>query len=284
MGINHFGCTLPHGPAQVRTFATLEITRGGLPRDVQPNWALETGRRTWAALVGLPILAPVSCAFRAQYRVQFRAMAGRSHQVEIGDCMASIADRYGFFWKTLWELPENASLKNQRQNPNVLLPGDQVVIPDKRIVEKEAAADARHTFVRLGVPLQFRVRLLSGGRPRANVDYSCVIDGGSIEGQTDSDGMVKLSITPGVRSATLLVREAGTLEQYDLLFGDLNPIDDMSGVQQRLNNLGYDCQMTGQLDEQTKMALSSFRADNKLPDSDTIDDTTKNALRDAHGS
>jgi hypothetical protein len=30
------------------------------------------------------------------------------HTVAEGECLSSIAHRYGFFWKTLWDHPENA--------------------------------------------------------------------------------------------------------------------------------------------------------------------------------
>jgi peptidoglycan hydrolase-like protein with peptidoglycan-binding domain len=74
------------------------------------------------------------------------------------------------------------------------------------------------------------------------------------------------------------------VEEYRLNFGELDPIDEVSGVQQRLNNLGYDCAITGELDEQTKDAMSSFRAEKNLPESDAIDDDLRGALVDAHGS
>ena len=55
------------------------------------------------------------------------------HIVEPGDCMASIGEQYGFHWETLWDLAENADLKKNRKNPNVLFEGDEVTIPDKRL-------------------------------------------------------------------------------------------------------------------------------------------------------
>ena len=43
------------------------------------------------------------------------------HEVKQGDCMASIADEYGFFWKTIWHLAENSELRRKRTDPYVLL-------------------------------------------------------------------------------------------------------------------------------------------------------------------
>lgn len=211
-------------------------------------------------------------------------MGNTVHRVLAGECISSIANRYGFFWMTLWNLPENATLKNKRKNPNVLMPGDEVVVPDIRIREQEVATDAQHTFVRLGIPMQFRMQLLSAGQPRSGVAYRFDIEGQSATGKTDSEGIVKLSIPPGTTTGTLWLKEGETPEIYELSFGELNPIEDVSGVQQRLNNLGYDCKVTKQLDEQTLVALSTFRAERQLADSDSIDDATRDALLEAHGS
>jgi hypothetical protein len=206
------------------------------------------------------------------------------HTVCAGECMASIAGQYGFFWETLWNHSDNASLKNERKNPNILMEGDRVVVPAKRSKEESAATEARHRFKRKGVPSKFRLRLLAFGQPRANLDYACEIDGQWISGQTDSDGLVSFSVPPGAKKGTLRLGGEGGSEEYEVVFGQLNPISDVSGAQQRLHNLGYDCEATGTLDDQTRAALACFRADQNLADSDELDEEARNALVQAHGT
>ena len=54
-----------------------------------------------------------------------------NHTVRAGDCISSIAFERGFFPDTIWNHGDNSDLKTRREDPNVLLPGDVVVVPDK---------------------------------------------------------------------------------------------------------------------------------------------------------
>ncbi len=74
------------------------------------------------------------------------------HVASDSDCIASIAFHYGFFPDTVWNHAGNAALRQQRNNPNVLSPGDVVIIPDKRRKEITRPDHARHRFRRKGVP------------------------------------------------------------------------------------------------------------------------------------
>ena len=39
----------------------------------------------------------------------------------------------GFLWDTLWNLPDNTDLRDARQDPGLLLVGDRIMIPERRI-------------------------------------------------------------------------------------------------------------------------------------------------------
>lgn len=81
------------------------------------------------------------------------------YEVQQGDCVESIAARYGHLWKTIWDHPKNAAVKSERRDPNVLLPGDRLHIPPLRIRELSKGSDSRHSFTRLGVPSKLVLKL-----------------------------------------------------------------------------------------------------------------------------
>lgn len=208
-----------------------------------------------------------------------------THIVRQGDCFTSIAYTYGFFWETLWNLAENSDLRNKRKNANVLMPGDEVFIPAPRLKEESRATEATHKFLVQRVASNFRLRLLAEGQPRSGLHYTCTIDGSRrlIGGTTDSDGLLSFSISPDASYGVLRVIDGQIIEEYRLLFGHLNPVADISGVQQRLHNLGYSCDETGELDDQTEAAIALFRLEQNLRQSESADNALRDALLNAHG-
>src|SRR5687767_7799873 len=130
-----------------------------------------------------------------------------THTVTQGDCLTSIAERYGFHWETLWNRPENGEIVRSRKDPNTLMPGDVVFIPEKRMKSYVRPTGATHTFKVKGVPAKFRVRLLWGDEPRADEPYVLTIDGEVHEGRTDGDGKIEVVIRPDARYGTLMVGE-----------------------------------------------------------------------------
>jgi N-acetylmuramoyl-L-alanine amidase len=243
------------------------------------------------------------------------------HTVTQGECISSIAERYGLFWETVWNHPNNAELRQQRENPNVLRPGDVVFVPERREKLESGATDTRHRFLKKGVPAKLRLRLLKEpgtegeeptetiqqGRdgkdltiqrqapesepvedePRADVPFVLQIDGRIVrEGHTDGDGRLEVSIPPDAREGRLIV-EPGTEREttIPLNLGHLDPTDTISGVKQRLFNLGFEC---GQIDEteteELEEALRRFQEQHGLEVTGEANDETRDALRDAHGS
>lgn len=204
------------------------------------------------------------------------------YEVRQGDCLNSIAYEHGFFWETIWNHPRNAELKRLRQNPDVILPGDVLYIPDKEEKTKDCATERKHRFKLRGVPARFYLRLLDDDEPRANLPFTLFVDDQRYTGKTDAEGNLEVFIQPNARTGRLIVGTEGD-EEYDLNFGHIDPIDSMTGVQSRLANLNYACEVTGEMDDDTETALKEFQYKYHLSETGTPDAATKAKLVQIYG-
>jgi len=199
------------------------------------------------------------------------------HTVAQGESIASIAEDSGHFAGTLWEHPENAALRELRQDPRILLAGDVVFIPDLR--EKSVAADTGrvHRFRRRGVPGVFRVRVAVDGQPLRNEPYVLEVDGvvrGS--GLTDASANVQEFIPTGAAAGVLKLERLGL--SLPLRFGELDPVTVESGVRQRLRNLGF----AAGTPEEVAESLRSLQRRFNLPETGEPDDATRRKLVKLH--
>lgn len=208
-----------------------------------------------------------------------------NYVVNQGDCISSIAAQAGLLWQTIWGHPQNAELRSLRRDPNILHPGDVVAVPKLRLKQFSAQTEKKHKFVVTGATTMLRLRLLTNGKPRANLEYVLVIDGDSRRDFTDSDGRLEQPIPPKARCGELRLIDAnGYAEIYTLQLGHLNPASELSGVQQRLTNLGFHCALIGEWDEQTRSAIAEFRRKNNLPGDEPLDERTRLLIKQKHGS
>jgi hypothetical protein len=203
--------------------------------------------------------------------------------VRPGDCITSIAAAHGHFWQTLWDAPENADLKLTRKDPNVLLTGDRVFIPELREKRESCGTESKHRFRKKGIPAKLRLRLLLGSKPRRDLRYTLTIDETTFKGRTTSEGIVEAPLPPHAREGKLVLHAPGGDEIMPLDLGSVEPIRSVLGVQQRLLNLGIRVTLSDVLDEQTRRAIEEFRARMGLSAGGEIDDALLGELERAHG-
>lgn len=203
-----------------------------------------------------------------------------SYPVKAGDCIASIAFEHGFFPDTLWRDPANAALREERGDPNVLVEGDQVTIPDLRPKEVSCATSRTHVFKRRGVPEKFKLQLMRRGRPRGDLPYRLEVDGAVVaEGRTDARGRIEVYIPPNASSGKLVLGES---EEYELQLGRLAAADTEAGARARLVNLGL-LETADAAAEPYAGALRRFQLGSGLPSSGELDAATAAKLVEAHG-
>ncbi len=204
------------------------------------------------------------------------------HTVVQGECLSSISARYGFAWETVWNLSQNSQLRSLRPDPNLIYPGDEVFIPDLTEKQETKAVEARHRFVLKGVPAKLRIRVLNNGEPFENRKWKCRIDGAWQDGTTDGEGNLEVRVHPGCGDGLLQIDQG---PEYTLLLRELDPLETISGVQARLNNLGYDSgEVDGIQGPITTAAIKAFQADYPPLDVDGIvGPQTRGKLKEVYG-
>ena len=206
------------------------------------------------------------------------------HVVKQGECIESIALEHDFFWETIWTHENNKELRQKRSSGNVLRPGDEVYIPDKRVRVFAVESGKRHVFVRKGVPSKLNIVVRVDDEPMARTPYTLVVDGQRFEGTTDDSGRLAHPISPRSLQGKLLVGLGDDQEEIDLELGHLDPVEELSGVQARLNNLGFFCgEVDGESDPLTEQAIVDFKTRHGLEPTSTVDDATRARLLELHG-
>lgn len=181
------------------------------------------------------------------------------HTVVQGEGISALSARYGFAPETIWRHPENTALRDLRTDPNVLMPGDIIVIPDLQAQELACAIGQRHVFRRKGVPARFELQLTGEHGALAHTAYVLEVEGREYRGSTDADGILRHGVPNGARHGSLHYELDGTTQLLAIDFGSLDPVDELSGVQKRLENLGYPCDAPGVDGPRTRLALQCFQ-------------------------
>lgn len=192
----------------------------------------------WSALDGAP---GVSSGTAGRPRV---------HVARQGECLSKIAHHYGVSsWQRVWNDPQNAKLKKKRKDPNVLLPGDEVVVPGVDVYELVRPTDSTHKIqIAAGASVTLTMVFKDhDGKPIAGAAYELkytkrgaeVVESGKLSGAGRFSHELPISAT----SAELLLPEHAL--HYQLAIGHLDPAQDdgerpvESGAHARLAALGY---------------------------------------------
>lgn len=239
-------------------------------------------------------------------------MAAIEYQVREGDCISSIAYEHGFFPDTIWNHPDNAELKRLRKEMNLLEVGDIVKIPEKVEKKESVAVEQEHRFIKKGVPAKLRMKILKEEpldeqtestqqpdpdqedtdyeepeevtgfeqEPWADCPFRLIIDGKTIEGNTDGDGFVDVSIPPNAQQGKLTMNPGQPDERIiPLQLGTLGAAGEIAGMKRRLSNLGYNCgDQSNEITDDFREVLRLFQESYELEISGEPDDDTKNKI------
>jgi hypothetical protein len=212
------------------------------------------------------------------------------HTVAQGEHVPGVAWSYGFSdYQTLWGHPNNAALKEKRQNPNVLFPGDRLFIPDLEHREEMRPTDALHEFVLSRPVLKLRLKIEDQyEQPIAGASCLLVVDSDSRQLTSDGQGKLELEIPPSARQSYLIVQDdkqtpfAGI--QIPIRIGHLDPVTEVSGQQARLLNMGYYFgDLDGKSSEDFQSAVEEFQCDQGQKVDGICGPQTQATLKKVHG-
>ncbi len=166
----------------------------------------------------------------------------KKHIVAENEHLAGIAAKHGFSsLNAIWNHPENQTLKNLRKNPNILFAGDEVFIPDLETKQHDAGTDKRHRFEADLEVLELHIKVNDLGFQPIHGEASLTEGSGQVPMRQNGD-IFESEVPPDTVHAVLDFPLSKTQRQRHSItvqIGRLDPLDTLSGQQQRLNNLGY---------------------------------------------
>lgn len=212
-----------------------------------------------------------------------------SHTVRQGDTLGAIAREHGFAsWREIYDHEENRELRRLRPNPALLYPGDTVVIPDRRAEPRPLPAHRKNRFVAKAPPRTLRLVVRGpGGEPLAGSRYELRAVPRTLEGTIPPSGEIEHAVPADLETVELFVWAPGAERpsfRWTLRPGHLDPLDTVSGIQARLNNLGCDAGRVDGIDGPlTRAAVRAFQERHDLPPTGEPDDAFRAKLAEAHG-
>ena len=118
-------------------------------------------------------------------------------------------------------------------------------------------------------------------KPLANESCELQIDGKKYPLTTDGKGKIEQAIPSDAETAELVILN----RDFPIKIGHLDPVDQINGYRERLNNLGYNAGSSEDSnDAQFRSAIEEFQCDQHLKVDGTCGKQTQAELKKVHGS
>jgi len=214
----------------------------------------------------------------------------KPYVIRQGDYLSKLGPARGFNPETAWADPKNDPIRKKRTSMNMLQPGDVVWLPDEPRPRLPVAGGSTNAYTARIPKVTVKLKLQVGGVALAKEPY--VIRGVGpepIDGATDENGFLSAKVKVHVREFEVeLTKRKRSLR---VRVGDMDPINELTGVQKRLTHLGfYLPTKTGTenfeaLDaRQIVSAIRAFQSSKGIKVTGKMDDETSKALVAASGS
>lgn len=183
----------------------------------------------------------------------------KKHIVQSGECLFSIANENRLPVDRIKNHPDNKKLV-QLRDASVLMMGDELTIPEPEQKEETGETAKRHRFRHVLDRTEIRIKISEFGEPRANEPYCVLVNNERIQGDsptTDEEGLIVCQIPPDAKSVTILVGDDE--DEYEISLGQIDPIENTTGLHGRLINLGlYPGGIESSYDQESEAAMSDL--------------------------
>jgi hypothetical protein len=200
-----------------------------------------------------------------------------------GDHLSKIAARHGFDADAVWNDTHNDDLRARRPDPHILCACDVLYIPAPKPPAWLGVTEGAVNRFTVTVPkVKVSVVCAQDGKPIANA--ACIIHcpGTQIQATTGGDGLLEFVAPAHVASVMLEIPSQSIVKRLQI--GHLDPVEEPSGILQRLRNLGYVPGAAAVLDADAalRLAVKAFQEDKGLTVSGELDDETVARLKSEH--
>jgi hypothetical protein len=199
-----------------------------------------------------------------------------THRVEQGQSLAHIAFQHRVHMRALLDAPENRELL-ARRSMNILFEGDEVFIPDEPPKQIGIPTGRSHRFVYQPRTLPVRLQFLQGGVPRSHEPIDWRVAGAEwVEDRLDADGWLRAAVPLDATELEVVFHPETDYAQTRVMrLAHLDPAEEVRGIQQRLNNLGFACGAEdGDAADRTKAAIEDYQRAHGLAETGELDDST----------
>lgn len=209
------------------------------------------------------------------------------HTVAQGETLLKIAKHYGLdSAAAVYDHPDNEPFRAQRPNPDLIYPGDRIVVPDPgEQPVKQGITNRRSVFVKTTATEYLRMRLDGCQGKKALLS----VGGRSLEATVSDAGLVEFELpedAPATATLQLYLTEGSSEPSHNLnvKLAYLDPVETLSGIQARCNNLGFDCGIVdGVMGSKTREGIKRFQASVGLEQDGEAGSKTQEKLRESYG-
>ncbi|WP_437729816.1 peptidoglycan-binding domain-containing protein [Sorangium sp. So ce1335] len=217
-------------------------------------------------------------------------MGIRPYVVRQGDYLTQLAHRRGFSAERVWEHPSNEALRRKRPSPEILQPGDVLYLPDAPETEGSLplTTGGQNRFTARVPTVEIKLILKrADGTPVADEPFRVTGTGPEpFESTTDGAGLALFPVPAHLEEVSVSLDGVGL--RYRVRIGHMDPADEPSGIIKRLAHLGYlptlEVGEAGPSSGELTDAVAAFQEAHGLAVTGTLDDATRDAIVQAHGS